>query len=360
MFCIKCKKEIPDGSTFCNWCGARQDRKKTQRKGNGTGSVMKHGDKYLAVVQVYDPTRRTKSKVFEKKKDAVNALAGLRDQLLSETVIKRREPTFINIYEEWHSTKAQKLSDSKQRSYECAWRRIPDRIKNSRIKDVNLSDLQKTIDGLSYYNSRDIKTLLSRIYEIAIAQQDAAANLAKYMELPVLKESESTPFSIEEVEQMWASYESGNGFIGYALLMIYTGMMPGELVLIKKSMVEIENKRIVGAGIKTKERKQRSIVLPDKIVPVVEHLLDRGKKDMLYGRSDTTFRYEYYEAIEKAGVRSLPPYSCRHTTATLLALNETVAPFLITKAMRHATPIVTERYKHAEEDQVREALNSIK
>lgn len=24
MLCVKCKKEIADGSAFCNWCGKKQ------------------------------------------------------------------------------------------------------------------------------------------------------------------------------------------------------------------------------------------------------------------------------------------------------------------------------------------------
>ena len=42
-FCIKCKKEIPDGATFCPWCGKRQspEPRKALKRANGTGTVYK-------------------------------------------------------------------------------------------------------------------------------------------------------------------------------------------------------------------------------------------------------------------------------------------------------------------------------
>lgn len=59
------------------------------------------------------------------------------------------------------------------------------------------------------------------------------------------------------------------------------------------------------------------------------------------------------------GIRDLGPYSCRHTTATALALGGSVAPLLITKIMRQKRPFTTELYKHAEEQQVLNALNQL-
>ena len=43
MECIKCKKEIPDGSAFCNHCGKRQtpEPRKHKKRANGTGEIFK-------------------------------------------------------------------------------------------------------------------------------------------------------------------------------------------------------------------------------------------------------------------------------------------------------------------------------
>ena len=44
MLCIKCKKDIPDGSKFCNHCGAKQEKKARRRAdGNLEKSIVVHG-----------------------------------------------------------------------------------------------------------------------------------------------------------------------------------------------------------------------------------------------------------------------------------------------------------------------------
>ena len=49
MLCVKCKKEIADGSAFCNWCGKKQQitktKKRSARRVNGQGSICKLTDR---------------------------------------------------------------------------------------------------------------------------------------------------------------------------------------------------------------------------------------------------------------------------------------------------------------------------
>ena len=43
MLCVKCKKEITEGSLFCNWCGKKQtaEKKRSRKRANSQGSVYK-------------------------------------------------------------------------------------------------------------------------------------------------------------------------------------------------------------------------------------------------------------------------------------------------------------------------------
>lgn len=361
MNCIKCKKEIPDGSAFCLFCGSKQEKRDHIKRANGTGSVTKRGDKYLATVSVYDPRRRRLVRSFDKKKDAVNALPALRRELLESTgrlVADQKLRTLADIYEEWSSSSAGELSKSKQTAYTIAWRRCS-RVTDIPVGNISIGQLQSLLSGLSFYQARDIKSLLSHLYKRACAQGDANANLSEFLTLPKLEEKEAEPFSQEELAQLWQRYEHGDFFVAYILLMCYTGMMPGELLDAKRDMVDLENRRITGCGKKTKERKDRSILLPNVIVPVMKAILASHKYASLIGMNRDKFYDEYHAALQRAGVRDLPPYSCRHTTATVLALDDSVAPLLITRALRQATPYVTERYKHADEEQILEALDKM-
>ena len=70
MKCKKCKNEIPDGSIFCNWCGARQIR---ERKVKNEISVpaprqLKSG-KYIISATITDFTDTISFKMFVSEDD---------------------------------------------------------------------------------------------------------------------------------------------------------------------------------------------------------------------------------------------------------------------------------------------------
>ncbi|MBQ9492256.1 MAG: Arm DNA-binding domain-containing protein [Oscillibacter sp.] len=109
MMCRKCRKEIPDDSRFCAYCGVRQDTRRNHKsRGNGQGSVYQlPNGKWIAVRTVgYEieldgkrGRRITRSKSgFKTKREAVNALASIGTD--------RRPPvtTFWELYERWLPT----------------------------------------------------------------------------------------------------------------------------------------------------------------------------------------------------------------------------------------------------------------
>ena len=56
----------------------------------------------------------------------------------------------------------------------------------------------------------------------------------------------------------------------------------------------------------------------------------------------------------------LTPYSCRHTTATALAINENIAPQTVQKVMRWANTRMLDRYAHPETSDTLAAVNTMK
>lgn len=116
---------------------------------------------------------------------------------------------------------------------------------------------------------------------------------------------------------MWSAYEAGDLFIGYIILMIYTGMMPGELLDLKLSSIDLDNGQIVGAGKKTKVRKATPITVAEFVKPVLLALMTMSNGAKLVPMNRDRFYEQYHQHIVDAGVRDLPPYSCRHTTAIM-------------------------------------------
>lgn len=287
---------------------------------------------------------------FKTKRDALEYLGTLRCRDL------RTVPTLLDLYDVWERADMPKLSDNKQTAYRIARRRL-ESIIDRKIDTLTTSDLQKVIDGLSHYPARDIKTLLSHLYKRAIADQFVPTNLALYMSLPEVNEKEATPFTAEEVKRMWTAYADGDTFAGYMLLMIYSGMMPGELLACKKSMIDFDRCEIHGVGKKTKTRKETPLAFSESIVPVLRTLCALNADERLYAGRDR-FYAEYHEATRRIGVRDLPPYSCRHTTGTEAAKLGLNAP-TIQQIMRHAKITTTQRYIHLTSTEAHDGLNSM-
>lgn len=366
MECIKCSAPLPEGSTFCNVCGKKQTigqkRRSTSSRPNGTGSVYKRGKTWeCAVTRGYviqddgscKTVRATKGG-FKTKKEAMEYIPTLR-AAPTKTV-----PTVQDLWGQYRASKKFiKLSDSRKEKYDIAWKKL-DSLWFCRIDELTTFDLQNAVDSNAdtYYTARDLKNLLSKIYQTAMPDEYVKTNLSEFIELPDLNAKEQQPFHADEIAKLWTDYTSGNWWTGYILLMIYTGMMPGELLDARKSHIDWNGRQIVGAGKKTAKRRETPIVLADMIIPVLADLCEHTSGDKLIRINKDKFYETYYAALERAGCRRLTPYSCRHTAATSLAL-ENIPPSVIQSIMRHARYSTTEKYIHVSIDPMLEAVNKL-
>ena len=366
MDCIKCNAPLPDGAAFCPVCGKKQAvtqrKRSSSSRPNGTGSVYKRGNTWMCSVTLgyviqADGTRKTIRPTkggFKTKKEAMEYIPILRNAPV------RKVPTLLDLWGIFKTGKKYlKLSDSRKEKYEIAWKKL-EPIWFWKIDELTTFDLQNAVDSAAdtYYTARDLKNLLSKLYQVAMPDEFVKANLSEYIELPDLDAKERQPFTAEEIQHLWTDYASGNWWTGYILLMAYTGMMPGELLDARKSHVDWQGKQIIGAGKKTAKRRETPIVLADFIIPVLSDLCERTSGEKLIRINKDRFYEVYYETLERAGCRRLTPYSCRHTAATSLAL-ENIPPSVIQQIMRHARYSTTEKYIHISIDPMLEAVNKL-
>ena len=365
MKCRKCKAEIPDTSKYCMVCGARQDvQRAAKTRGNGQGTAIKRGNTWTAVwTEGFSLDHSCERKVRQKRKWK-GGFKTKREALAyaANPVAEQRDFTSLESYWlGWEATDCQDLSKSKQTAFRIAWRKLSS-LADRDVMGLTIHDLQSVVDeqAPTYYTAKDMKTLLSHLYKRAVAEGNARTNLAEFIRLPPLEEKEMQPFSEEELKKLWADYASGDKFIGFVLLMVYTGMMPGELLGMKKDMADFEKSRIIGCGLKTKKRKETPIVFPDVIHPVLRTMIESSasKEGYVVGMNRDNFYSEYHAALKRAGVRDLPPYSCRHTTATALAMGN-IAPSVIKEVMRHTNFSTTQRYIHPDSEDALEAVNTL-
>lgn len=381
--CIKCSKAVPTGAPFCPWCGTKQTAKPIKKRthGNGMGTVYQvgsawraewtTGNELIVIDGVSKVVRHRKRKGgFATKRAAAEYLAQVIHDMRNPEPHKKKQKTIAELFDEYADAgfpsvkKKGKIGPTKQAAYKIAYtKRIAPAIGHLPIDQVVITDLDALVDPLTYYQAKDCRDLLSVLFNRAIAEGYIAVNLTDFVTLPEQNSEEVTPWTTEEIEKLWTAWGKGNRIAATNLLMIYTGMMPGELFNLKKDMIHWDINQIIGAGIKTSERKEKPIVFPDFIAPVLRDLCDTSVS--LYGFVVGMSRDNYYAAFTKMktelGIRpEVRPYSGRHSTHVSLAIRN-VAPALIVKIMRqrnYKTSI--KHYNQIEQDQLVTALNTLK
>ena len=380
MLCPSCRSTPPPEAIYCPRCGKKltTTRKRRQKsRGNGTGCAYYDSVHRYWVAQIVDgyrdlppfdpanpenrkqrvPIKKTKSG-FKRREDALAYCQTLKNGPQKPSLA----PTLTVYWETFKNGQYEALSASKQQAYRTAWKKL-EAIKDTRVDQLTVSDLQDLVAEKcsSFYTARDVRTLLINLFRIAAAEGYVRQEIPTFIQLPALEETEQTPFSETEQKALWKQYEKPDIRAAVPLLMIYTGMMPGEAQHLRVDQIDIEGRRIHGAGMKTKVRKQTDIVLADAIIPLVQDLIDHAQPSgYIWKRFEKEWYDNYYAVLEDAGCRKLPPYSCRHTTATALAVTQNIAPQTVRKVMRWSTAKMLDRYAHPDQDDALAAVNSIK
>ena len=373
MTCQKCKQTFPFEANYCPNCGRKMSpsgkKRRTKSRGNGTGSAYYDPVHRYWIAQVIDgyrkpedetrqmiPVKKTKSG-FKRREDALAYCSELKNGPQ-----KPADAPYLKTYWETYQKGAyEDLSASKKQAYRTAWKKLAD-IENTRIDQLTVADLQKLVSDKcpSYYTARDVRTLLISLFRIAAAEGYVRQEIPTFIRLPQMEEAEQVPFSETEQKALWKRYEDGDIRAAVPLLMIYTGMMPGEAMRLRVDQIDLDGHRIHGAGMKTKVRKQTDIVLAETIIPLVQDLIDHAQPSgYIWKRDEKIWYADYHAVLADSGCRDLPPYSCRHTTATALAVTKNIAPQTVKKVMRWSTARMLDRYAHPDQADALAAVNTL-
>lgn len=371
MNCVKCKAEIPDGSIFCNYCGKKQSvEKKRPRKtrGNGMGCAIRRGRTWTAVVtmdwiQPDDPSHpkkpiRKSKGGFASKADAIAYCPVLKAGGIEKRTEAPRLSAYWKIYSEGRMLK---LAKNTQSAYRTAWNKLK-AVQDIRVDDITVELLQKTIDEKchSHDTAGDCRSLLTNLFELAGAEQTANRDIPSFITIPSYEETERETFTADEQVSLWKAYDNGDIRAAVPLLMIATGMMPGEMQLLKVDNIDIANKIIIRSGMKTRVRRKTPVVLSDAILPVVQDLISRAMPSgYLWKRNEKTWYQNYYDVLETTKCRPLKPYSCRHTCANNLSIDKNIPSQTIRKVMRWSTAKMLDHYAHPSTEDALAAVNTI-
>lgn len=369
MLCPRCARELPDDAMLCCYCARSIVRKmpgKIHQRPNGTGTAFQRKGQKTWTAQYTVPSgwyvddngkrhRKRKTKGgFRTKADALNYI-----DTLKQEGEKKAAPPLSDYWKLYSEGDLLKLGPDKITAYKGAWKKMAS-ISFRRIDTLTVKELQDCVDSQTktFYPAKDMRELLKKLFKIAAAEKFVDKDLPTFISLPELEEGEQTPFTQDEQKALWASYESGNRDAAIPLIMIYTGMMTGEMEKLEFSMIRWDENLIVGVSMKTKVRKKSPVFFPDDIKPLLADLYI-GQPGPIFTHHKTDIYNRYYAALKEAGVRKLVPYSCRHTTATRLAIDEKIAPQTIRKVMRWSTTKMLDRYAHPDYQDALDAINTL-
>ena len=339
MICVKCGQEVPT-MPYCGLCGHKQEKAPPVRhkRGNGQGSVYKlPNGKYKAVVVTgWTPgpegqlLRRTRTRTFERKKDAVAALATLRDEP------RRPKPlTLAEVYAAWLPT--HRAGKSTMDCYRAAWKYLTE-LAPLPFSSIEVDDLQEALDDCpkGKRTRENIKALLGLLYKYAVPRHLTAdgLNLAQYLVIDGDGPAHRDAFTELEL----ARIRRGCAVVPYAwdvIIMCYTGFRPSEYLSLTAESYDAAAQTLTG-GSKTAAGRGRVVTLSPKIAEIVARRAAQGGPICkATGGNPWTLRdfadKAFYPALEKCGIDNpmvevaggvsrhrLTPHSCRHTFATLL------------------------------------------
>ena len=339
--CKRCGSELPDGANYCPGCGRvlNKDRAPKQR-GNGQGTVFKlPNGKYMAQVTLGyylddggKRKRRTRSRTFEKKKDAVAALPTLGADPARKA---RKNPTFSELYKEWLPT--HRAGTDTLNCYKAAFKYFAP-VQHLKISEIDVDDLQECVDDCpkGKRTRQNMKAVCGLVYKYGIPRHVVPENLNLAPFLIVTGDGAAHRAAFSDVELEKIKKACGN--VPHAdeiYTLIYTGFRPSEFLALTAGDYDSKRQTLTG-GAKTDAGRGRVVTLSPKIKPIVERLAASdgpllkdadGKAWTLKDWTETAF----YPALEQIGIENpmveiaggikrhrITPHSCRHTFATLL------------------------------------------
>lgn len=269
-----------------------------------------------------------------------------------------------------------KTSERTLESYENDFKRL-EPLWGKDVKTISTSDYQdifnnlinkKTGEVLGQSTKQRTKVVLQIVYWYLLKEEivsfDASQGIIVFSQKkPQTRDS----FTNSDIEKLWQNVFKID-YVDSILLMTYTGMRPSEMIQCTIFNTSIEKRKIEGVGVKTEKGKNRIIPIPKKLLPVVKKMINSANKNgyllkTVTGEKMSVDNYgkKYFkEALEKCDINSnkFVPYSCRHTYAELLRINN-IDNKTQADLMGHEKESTTKLYQPARLDIMLDAVDSI-
>lgn len=298
---------------------------------------------------------------YEKRDIALQALANYNKDPYDVEV---STITFSDVYLAWSEDKFKEVGKSSRNGYNASYLTCS-ALHDIRFVDIKTKHMQDIMNSCNKGKGslRKLKVLFNQLFAYAMANDIVRKDYSDYVEIPKIKETNSRePFTLKEINRLFEiQNEEGFEIVDSILMMIYTGLRIGELLIIKNKDIDLDNKIIVG-GIKTDAGKDRVIPISAKIFDLVENRVNQNNKYFISRSDGKKYTYDNYyrdnfiPIMNKLGMNH-KPHDCRHTFATLMS-NAGADTIALQKIMGHADYATTANiYTHKDIEELKKAIS---
>jgi integrase len=300
-----------------------KQKKQHFRHQNGFGSIVKLSGKRRKPYAVRITTGWKDGKQVRKylgyyktQREAVIALA---DYHQNSYDIDMRHLTLGEVYDRWISRIENKVTQNALNAHNMAKNRFGN-MANVPIYKIKADQLQDWMDSIELKPSSKIrlKSTMNQVFKYAIKNGIISTNYVEYVEIDEKVEKTGKIFTDEEIKTLWENKDDPT--CRWILILIYTGMRIGELLLMTSSTMFLESGYMVG-GLKTEAGKDRVIPIHNDIMPLVKEQLGRAKFLMrnTHGNKLTyqTALRHFDATMEKFGWEH-KPHDTRKTAVSLM------------------------------------------
>lgn len=327
------------------------------RRTNGDGSVFKlSGNRRkpwaVRITIGFTDEGKQKYKYISYHESKTKAKAALREWLVNPTEIDKRN-TFKTTFEEW--IEKSELKQGTINNHNSAFGRL--KVLHKRpIAEITLKELENAISGHVPTAQNSMRKTIRCVFKYAMKYGYTEKNPSIYLEVEKhTNKKKINIFTPEEVEELWRNVGQ-RPFDDMPLFLLYTGLRISELLNIKISEVDLENRTFNITDSKTKNG-IRIVPIHDRIFPLIQKRYDENASYLFRNRLGGG-QVNYTNFIKRYWYLEHTRHEARHTFVS--EITKCVDDRIIIKLLvGHSKKDITDHYTHRTIEELHEAINKL-